>query len=417
MLEFAIVGFGNRGSTFAKLLKNEKRARLVAVAEVDADNRKLAQTQFGVKAERCFSSADEFFEKGKICDAVILCTQDAQHREMAIRAMRLGYELLLEKPAATTLEDCIAIRDTANGLGRKVMLAHGLRYAPFFYTIKKLISEGKLGEVVTVNQTENIAFWHFALSYVRGPWRNMAASTPTILAKCCHDLDLIAWFMNKKCKSVSSFGGLQYFRPECAPEGSAKYCVDCNAETRKSCLYNAYEVYTEAQVQRGTGGTRKLIGKDVKGLIESRAHEIGRCVYHGDNDAVDHQVVNLLYEGGATAHLTMTAFSQRCYRFVKVHGTKGEVYGDAGKGILHYTPFGGERQEIDVNNAIAVDDAAFLGHGGGDYFLLMDFIGYLLGEEKTVTRTTIDESIESHIIGFKAEESRLNGGAMLTIER
>ncbi len=415
MLELAIIGFGNRGSTFAKLLKNETRAKLVAIAETDEVNRRLAETEFGVDKSKCFASADEFFAQGKICDAILLCTQDKQHCEMAVRAMEMGYDMLLEKPAATTLDDCLKIRDTANRLGRKVMLAHGLRYAPFFYTIKKLISEGKLGDVVTINQTENISFWHFGLSYVRGPWRNMEDSTPTILAKCCHDLDLISWFMNKKCTKVSSFGSLQYFCEKYAPEGSAEYCVDCNEETRKKCLYNAYEVYTQERAKGGTGGTRRLIGKDIKAIIDGRCDEIGKCVYRADNDAIDHQVVNLQFEGGETAHLTMTAFSKRCYRFLKIHGTKGEVYGDVGKGILHYNPYDGEPQEIDVNGAIKADDSAFLGHGGGDYFLLMDFLGYLLGEEKTVTRTTINESMESHVIGFKAEESRLKGGETLCV--
>ena len=198
MTEVAIIGFGSRGQNFARLLREEQNARLTAIAEPVETLRRQAEEQFGVSKERCFSDADEFFARGKMCDAVFICTQDAQHCEMALRALELGYDICLEKPAAVTIEECEKIRDTANRLGRKVMLTHVLRYAPFYGYIKKLISDGTLGDIVDMDLTENVAYWHFALSYVRGPWRDMKKSTPTIIAKCCHDLDLIQWLMNKK---------------------------------------------------------------------------------------------------------------------------------------------------------------------------------------------------------------------------
>ena len=418
----AIVGFGSRGQMFASRIREEGRIELVAIAEVFDAARNVGITQYGLPENMCFKSADEFFAKGKICDAIFLCTQDAQHKEMAIRAMELGYDMLLEKPAACSIEDCIEIRDTANRLGRKVMLTHGLRYAPFFKYIKHTILEGTLGDIVDIDQTENIAYWHFALSYVRGPWRNMANSSPTLLAKSCHDLDLIQWFMDKKCTKVGSFGGLYYFRPEKAPKGAAAHCVDCPEHIRGKCLYNSYEIYPQrvlkqTEQNRIVGGTARLFGRDIYEVIAEKEDIISKCIYHAGNDAIDNQVVNMQFEDGSTAHLTMTAFSANSYRNIKVHGTKGELWGKADENTVHVHIYGEKEKIIDVGEWFNKDNVSLKGgHGGGDHYLLKDFVDYLYDSDQSVTRTTIDVSIASHIIGFKAEESRLNGGKVMDIK-
>ena len=413
MVKVAIIGFGSRGRMFGRLILEDKEVELVAIAEV-AEASRRAGREFGVSEEMLFDSADSFFEQGKICDAVFICTQDAQHIDMALKAMELGYDICLEKPAAVNIEDCIAIRDTANRLGRKVMLTHVLRYAPFYQQIKKYVDDGTLGEVVSLNQTENIAYWHFALSYVRGAWRKMADSSPTIIAKCCHDLDIINWIIPSKCTSISSYGNLFYFNEEHAPEGSADYCVDCSPAVKEKCLYNAYKIYPERLKTFVVGGTERFKDRDIFEVLDSKEEIIGKCVFHGENDAIDNQVVNMVFENGATAHLTMCAFSERCYRYIKVHGTKGEIHGDAEEGILYLTEYGKPVQVIDVNKLTdrALDD----GHGGGDYFLYRDFIDYITVDSPSMTRTTIDDSIESHLMGFKAEESRILGGVPMKIQ-
>lgn len=413
MLNFGIIGFGSRGRLFANLIENDPFARLVAVADIAQSALDAARDKYGIPEKDCYPSADEFFAQGKICDALFICAQDADHYQMVIRAMELGYDVCLEKPAAVTEEDCISIRDTANRLGRKIMLTHVLRYAPFYQYIRKLIVDRAIGEVVTINQTENVAYWHFALSYVRGPWRNMAESSPTIIAKCCHDLDIIRWLLGKRCVSVSSYGGLYYYNPEHAPEGSAEYCADCSEKVKEKCLYNAYKIYPERIKHSVVGGTASLKDKDIYAVLDEKQSPISRCVFHSDNTAVDHQVVNMAFENGATAHLTMTAFSERCYRFIKVHGTEGEVYGDADEGILYLTRYGEPQRKIDVAkektfNSDGIDLSG--GHGGGDYYLYRDFVNYITVNTPSETRTTIDDSIESHIMGFKAEESRLEKG-------
>jgi predicted dehydrogenase len=417
MKKIAIIGFGSRGQMFARIIKQQKNAELVAIADTEENSRRKGFIEFGLSESACYASADEFFSQGKICDAIFLCTQDKQHYAMAIKALELGYDMCLEKPAAATLEECVAIRDTAIKLGRKVMLTHVMRYAPFYRYIKRLIDDGKLGDIVTINQTENIAYWHFALSYVRGPWKKMEDSTPTIIAKCCHDLDLILWLMNKKCESVSSFGSLYHFKGDKAPKGSAEYCADCEKSVREKCLYNAYKIYPERMKHGVVGGTARLVGKDIVEVINKRDDAIAKCVYHSENDAIDNQVVNVCFEDNSIAHLTMTAFSQECYRYIKVHGTQGEVYGNADEGILYYTRYGEPQQKIDVNqafNELGIQLSG--GHGGGDTYLYMDFIDYITNDSLSATRTTIEKSIESHMLGFKAEESRLQGGKVLKIE-
>lgn len=413
MTKVAIIGLGHRGQMFANLIQEDDTTQLVAIADSGEYNRSLG-AKYGVPAEMCFDSADGFFARGKLCDAVFICTQDSQHIDMTMKALELGYDICLEKPAAVNMEDCIRIRDTATRLGRKVMLTHVLRYAPFFQEIKKIVDAGTLGEIVTLNQTENIGWWHFALSYVRGPWRKMADSSATIIAKCCHDLDIINWLIPAKCTSVSSYGNLFFFNRAHAPEGSADYCADCDPKVKESCIFNSYTLYPKTMGVDVVGGTARLNGVDIRELFDSRQDITGRCVFRGENDAIDNQVVNMLFDNGATAHLTMTAFSERCYRYVKVHGTKGEVYGDAEEGLLHLNVFGEPAQVIDVNKLTdrVLDD----GHGGGDYFLYRDFIDYITLNSPSTTRTTIIDSMESHLMGFKAEESRLNGGIPLSLE-
>lgn len=418
MIKVVIAGFGNRGQMFGRIIKGDNNATLVAIAEPDERNRKRAETDYNVCADRCYKNAEELFKQGKIADVAFICSQDAQHKEMAIKALELGYDILLEKPAAATIEDCLEIRDKANALNKKVMLTHVLRYTPFYRYIKHLIVTGKLGTIVNIEQTENVAYWHFAHSYVRGPWGNMKKSTPTIIAKCCHDLDLISWLMNKRCVKISSVGELFWFKEENAPKGSAGYCHDCPESVRNDCLYNAYKVYTETVEHAVVGGLARVRGFAVNEIIDKKEDPISKCVYRSDNDAIDNQIVNMVFEDGSLANLNMIAFSRECYRYTHVHGTLGDVYGNIEEGLLHVNIYGQGEKIVDVNNDPSINtDGISLndGHGGGDHYLYKDFMNYITTNDESITRTTIDQSIESHVMGFKAEESRLHGGKPITL--
>mgnify|MGYP002521500849 CR=1 FL=1 len=416
-LKVIIVGFGNRGQLFGDYAIADDKTELVAVADVNENAREKAVADYGVKKENCFKSAEEIFACGKIADAAIICTQDKQHKEHAVKAMELGYDVCLEKPIAATFEDCEAILAAKKKYDKKVMICHVLRYSHFYYKLREIIKSGELGDVVTISQTENVAYWHDAHSYVRGAWRNKAESSPMILAKCCHDLDIIYWLIGKKCKKVSSFGDLYYFKKENAPKGSAARCQDCPESVKKDCPYDAYKIYNDVYKAYNPilgnsavfKGTRK---EHINALIEDRNNPYGRCVFACDNDVVDHQVVNMLFEDNVTAQLTMTAFSKECHRCIKIHGTLGEIEGDMEENKITVRPFRSEDRVIDLTKTC--DD--FSVHGGGDKLLFEDFVSYVTGGEPTETRTTIEDSMISHRMSFAAEESRIDGGKPIDVE-
>lgn len=322
-------------------------------------------------------------------------------------ALNLGYHLLLEKPAARTVSECADIVRLAEEKGLHVAICHVLRYTVFYQTLKKLIDEGKAGDVVSVQAIERVAYWHQAHSFVRGNWHNKEQSTPMILQKCCHDLDILLWLMGSHCARVSSFGSLTHFTRAHMPAGAPLRCVD-GCPAGESCLYNAGRYYLDYLRKYGDAWPVNVLcpepteEKVKKALRET---DYGRCVYQMDNDVVDHQIVNMEMENGATASLTMCAFTATGGRHIRIMGTAGEIEGDMEKNIIRLMPFGGEEEIIDVTRL--TDD--FSGHGGGDIRLIRDFLSLLSGGHGGVL-TAVGESVESHYIALSAEESRLHGG-------
>ena len=351
MLTFALMGYGNRGMTYAAILK-EMGVPVLAVCDYSVEKTANAGALLELAADRLYNDAEAFFAAGKHADVLIISSPDRFHYAHAMRALSLGYDLLLEKPIAQSAEECREIADHAECLGRKVFVCHVLRYAPFFNAIKAQLETGRYGAVSTINITENVGYEHQAHTYVRGNMRRADAAVPMIVSKCCHDLDLICWFMQDRCTAVSSFGSLRYFRPENAPEGSAERCVECALE--RECPYSAVKHYVDKIIARGKpnwachvvmpNATAETMYEELK------TSRYGKCAFKSDNDVVDHQVVNMQFAGGATAHLTMTAFSDKCYREIHLHGEQGEIFGDMLENVLHCRIFGGESFEIDVND-------------------------------------------------------------------
>ena len=411
-MKFAIIGYGGRGMIYEECLKRVG-GEISAVCDIAPNKLALAEKSIGLSKEQLFSDEDTFFSE-KRADVLMVCTQDELHLRHAKRGLALGYDLLLEKPIATNVKDCDAILKAATQAGRKVYVCHVLRYAPFFNEIKRRIDSGKYGKVVTISLTENVAHWHQAHSFVRGAWRNDKDSNPMIVAKCCHDLDLLCWFVDAPCESVSSYGSLQYFTPEHAPEGAAKRCLDCKYV--KTCPYSAEKIYIKDRAEKGDlqwPCDAVVPEPTVEKLYETlKTSPYGRCVFACDNNVVDHQVVNILFKGGATAQLTMTAFSEDCYRQIHVHCEKGEIYGNNEEGTLYCNLFGGEKEVVDVN---VVWDTAY-GHGGGDWRMVADIINAAEGKGGD-NLTSIEKSIRSHYIGFAAEKSRLKGGKLVRVNQ
>jgi len=418
-IQIAIAGLGSRGEACYghALLDMKELAEVVALAEPREDRLKDAAEVHGVSEERCFASVEEMLARPKLADALLLCTQDRQHVPQAILALKKGYDILMEKPISPDIDDLKEIVHVARECGRKVLVCHVLRYTPFFGKIKDIIDSGVIGEVVAIQTIENVGYWHQAHSFVRGNWRNDTETSPMIMQKCCHDLDYLVWLSGQRCERVSSFGSLKHFRPECAPEGAALRCMD-GCKAKADCPFDAEKIYITNKATGVLSG-KKDWPLDVLALDPTeesireaiRTGPYGRCVYHCDNNVVDHQVVNMLMENGATLTLTMCAFTTAGSRALTIMGTKGDIRADMSANTIRVCAFGQEPEVIDVNKL--ADD--FSGHGGGDARLLRQFIDIVGGAEPDSRVTTLEASVESHLVALAAEESRLNNGKPIEI--
>ena len=409
-VKFAILGMGNRGTAYAsKLLKYPDEATIVAMADTRRVRLDAANKYVHLPEERLFDGADSILAQPKLADVMIIATQDCQHKEHALKAMELGYDLMLEKPVSNKLEDIVVINEAAKRLGRRVIVCHVLRYTVFYQQIRKLITEGVVGDVRTVQAAERVGYYHYAHSYVRGNWHKTADSSPMILAKCSHDMDILIWLTGKHCEKLTSFGSLDYFTAKNCPEGATERCVDCQLD----CPFHANRFY----LSRIPGWPSNILHpeptpENITEILKTANY--GKCVFKMDNDVVDHQTVNLLLEDGVTATLQMIGFTNRQTRTIRVMGTEGEIWGDFHEKQLHYQRFGEKAQTVDLD-ALCND---FTGHGGGDGRLIHDVIRYMRGDKfDTTSMTTVERSLESHYLAFAAEHSRVSGGELVKMDQ
>ncbi len=393
-----VLGAGSRGNAYAAYSRvRPEELEIVAVAEPDKIRREQFAERYHIGAENCFASWEEALSKPKLADAVFVCTLDEMHTAPALKALELGYNVLLEKPMSNREEECIAIEQAARESGRILTVCHVLRYTPFFQKIKELLKEGTLGKIATIDLIENVGYWHQAHSFVRGNWRDCEETSPMILAKSCHDLDIISWLMEEKCEWISSFGSLLHFTKENRPEGAPDNCME-GCPHSEECPYYAPKVYL-------TGNTKwpvDVLTTDLtKEGIEKALREgpYGRCVYGCDNNVVDHQVVNMEFTGGATASFTMTGFTADFTRQIKIMGTKGQIMADLEKNEIRLHLFGEDERTVPVT---AGEDG--FGHGGGDFGAVQNFVRLINGEGDNLT--SAHASLQSHLMCFAAEKSR-----------
>lgn len=417
-ITFAIAGFGDRGSTYASMQDLfPDQMKVVAVADLDPAKVEKARKRYDLPPDRCFSSAEEMLERSKLAEVLVVATMDRQHVDHAIPALRKGYHILLEKPISPELSRCRELLEVARECHGQVIVCHVLRYTAFYNQLKELIDSGRIGNVVSVCANENVGYWHQAHSFVRGNWRNSKETSPMILQKSCHDMDIFTWLLGKKCRSVSSFGGTWLFRPERALEGAALRCLD-GCQVKEACPFDAEKIYvTSPKTGRARGDSWITSVLSVENTVEStyralREGPYGRCVYQCDNDVVDHQQTNLLLEDGSTVSFTMCAFTENCYRTFKAMGTRGEIEADTRSNLIHIRVFGQPEEVIDVGR-LAGD---LKGHGGGDSGIIRDFLELLRGGVLNGRTTTLENSMESHFIALAAEESRLHGGRVVEME-
>lgn len=394
-----LIGAGHRGTVYANFaLRYPAEMRVVALAEPNRHRRERMAKLHAIPPERCFDTWESVFEQPRLADAMIIATPDPLHSAPCLRALDAGYDVLLEKPIAPTEAECRAILDKARATGRLVGVCHVLRYTPYFREIKALLDKGLIGELISIQHLEPIEHVHMSHSYVRGPWRNSAQTTPIILAKSCHDTDIIRWLVDDHADNVHCFGNLKWFTNVNAPEGSTERCTDgCAVE--HECPYSALQIYLRDRKRLYVFDLPEDSTQwDALILQGLKTTDYGRCVYRMDNDQPDHLTVNMLFRNGVTAAFSMEAFVSYEGRRTRIMGSLGDVTGDMESFTL--TTFKtGQRTSWTMKT-----DA----HGGGDHPMVRDWVQAVAQQNPKLLSAPIDESVESHLMAFAAERSRLH---------
>jgi predicted dehydrogenase len=403
-VKFAIIGAGNRGLfTYGKYInKFSNIAEVIAVADTNPHYRKQAKEQHKISDDNVFSDYNVMLSRDKCADAVIIATCDNLHVDPAVKAANKGYNILLEKPMAPTLEGCIEIVKAAQKNKVLLCVCHVLRYMPFYMKIKEIIDSGQIGQVCTIQYLEGVGPQHQAHSYVRGNYRSALNGSFMLLAKSCHDIDIINWLIGKKCKSVSSFGSLKHFTEENKPAEAADRCIDCKLSETK-CPYSAKKFYFEKLKQKQYCWPLQMVISDFTEEALNDALKngtYGKCVYSCDNNVVDNQVVIMNFQDNITANFTMTAFAP-WHRQVKIMGSHGYIEGN--EEIIKCLSF-----YDNTWSEIRLDETSVKGgHGNGDENLVYSFIQSLISKSDKDIRTGANETLESHLIVFAAELARL----------
>ncbi|WP_168118550.1 Gfo/Idh/MocA family oxidoreductase [Paenibacillus sp. HB172176] len=402
-LTITLIGAGLRGVRYSEYtLQRPEEMKIVAVAEPNEVRRKRYQEKYHLADEQCFASWDELFAQPRQSDAVFICTRDRDHYDPTMKALGAGYHVLLEKPMSPEWQECVDMVKQAEKYNRMLTICHVLRYSPFFQEIKRLLDAGRIGQLMSIQHNENVGYWHQAHSYVRGYFNKAESSSPMILAKSCHDLDIISWLAGSECLSVASYGHLSYFRPEFAPPGAPKRCIDgCPVED--TCVYYAPNTYL---IENG-GWKAEAASNDPSYEARLQAMKegpFGRCVYHSDNDVVDHQVVSMEYGNEVTAVFTMSAFTEKTNRTLKLMGTEGEIRATMETNEIEIRRFGsGTHETIKLT-----DPEGHIGHGGGDSRLVYDFVKSVQSPGEHSSSTSAKASLQSHLMAFASERSRLD---------
>jgi predicted dehydrogenase len=406
-VEAVLLGAGLRGRfVYGRYaLAHPDALRIVAVAEPDDTRRAAVARDHGIPAELAVRDWRDLLARPRLAPVAIVATSDTLHVEPALAAIDAGYHLLLEKPIAPDAADCARIVAAAGTNGRILQIAHVLRYAPFYGRVHEVVASGRLGRLLGIHMQENVAWWHYVHSYVRGKFRNRKLAAPIVLAKTCHDLDLMIWFAGARPRRVASFGELSYFRRENAPSGAPRRCSDgCPAQA--GCTYDALRFYLTPDDRQARWWPHTDLSPDPARAARRWALErgpYGVCVYRADNDVPDHQVLAVEFENGIAATFTLNGVANEERRTVHLAGTEGEL-----RGVLHEGWI--EVRRHGSNDAERIEIAGSpIDHFGGDPGLLEHFTAVAARGRPDEVRASGAVSLESHLLGFAAEESRLSG--------
>ncbi len=394
------LGAGNRGNVYGNYATEyPDQLNIVGVAEpIKIRNQRYCE-QHNIPKKNAVVTWEHIFERPKFADAIIITTPDELHYGSCMKALEMGYDVLLEKPISPSEQECRDILALAQKTGRIVAVCHVLRYAPYFIKLRELIQNGSIGELVSIQHFEPIEHIHMSHSYVRGNWHNSKATTPIILAKSCHDLDILRWMIDKPCEQITAFGGLKWFHEGNKPEGATPRCMDgCAVE--KECPYSALKIYHRDRQRTYVFDLPEDPEKHGEAILEYlRTTNYGRCVYQMENNQADHYVCNMQFADGVTAAFSMEAFTSYHGRRTRIMGSHGDIVGDMSQ-FVHTDFLTGKKTEW----AMTTD-----GHGGGDWNLVADWLQAVAQQNSNLLSSGIDASVESHVMGFVAEKSRLEG--------
>lgn len=409
----AIIGVGGRGGyAYGTLIADmPDKFKITALCDVNTEKLGYFSEKFSVAKEDLYTDEADFF-KEKRADVLIISTQDKDHVRHAKIALTLGYDILLEKPITDKKDELEELLALQKQNGCKALVCHVLRYAPAYVKIAELIESGEIGKLVCINAIEQVGYLHQAQSFVRGNWRRACDSAPMILAKCSHDLDLIQFYANSVCDTLSSVGELSHFTKENAPSDAADRCLECKYVD--SCPYSAKTEYIDKwlQVQKdiypyNVPCNAPITEEKMRAALKNGPY--GRCVYKCDNNVVDHQITQMSFKNGVKATLTMIAFSRLTGRRMEFFGTGGQITLDEIRNFIRVGVFG--KAEYQINISELTPEGTI--HGGGDLGLVLELYDVLCGNSSE--KTSLEHSVQSHLIGIAAEESRKSGGALVKV--
>lgn len=395
MIKAALIGAGNRGmfAYASYALDHGDEISFIAVAEPNEEKRKKFAKDHNIPIEMQFESWQDLLGQPQLCEALVICTHDKTHFEPTMKALDQGYDILLEKPMSPDPLETILMAEKVKEVNSGLTICHVLRYSTFFKTLKEIIDQKQVGDIMSITWNENVGIFQYVHSFVRGNKGDTREASSMLLQKSCHDMDLLQWIIDSDCKRVSSFGHLSHFKKENAPESCKGKCTDCET------IYNAPDMYTN----RIDKWRHISLSSDPKERMKALKNgRFGRCPYHCDNDVVDHQVVNMEFKNQVTVAFTMSAFTNETSRTFKMMGTKGEITGSTAKNELEVQLFSGRKDTITPEKVKG-------GHNGGDTMIMKDFIRQIKSGKRDDSLTSAEESAKSHLIGFAAEESRLTG--------
>ena len=405
-ITIAVVGAGIRGIEHARAMVRGGRARVVAVAEPDPLRRARLGDEHAVPEQGRYRSWEELAAAPRCARLAVVATQDALHAAPAVALAGRGYDLVVEKPLAPTETDSARIVDAARANGVLLAVPHVLRYTPYFRLVRRLLDEGRIGRLASVQHLEQIGHWHAAHSYVRGNWSRTAESGPLLLTKCCHDIDLLGHLVGRPVRRVASFGGRAVFGPENRPPGAARRCLDCVVEP--DCPYSAPRLYLgclgRPRREHWPLGAGTPHPTRASVLAALRTGPYGLCVYgETGSDVLDQQVVALEYDGGVIATHTVTAFTESTgHRRTRLFGSHGCLDGDGVS--VWFTDFRTGRSESFEPDEVIDDD-----HDGGHQCFADAVVEAVAERDPGRIPTDAEETLASHRVVWAAERARITG--------